>query len=230
MLPTPDLSHLKAEDYNRVYEPAEDTFLLLDAIEKDLDFIRGVISPSLCVEIGSGSGCVTTFLCQHVPDLYCIASDVNVYANQCTLRTAKQNNVQESVDVVNTDLLNGIKGRLSGKVDVVLFNPPYVVTESEEVWHGKIDMENMDFSDPELTWSWAGGIDGREVIDRAIPAIVDILSRSSGTCYMIMLKQNLPEQMQSLLKEKYGLESDIVIQRKCGIERLCVLKFGYSVS
>jgi release factor glutamine methyltransferase len=51
MLPTPSLSHLSKEDFTRVYEPAEDTFILLDALEADAERLRRE-KPRLVVEIG----------------------------------------------------------------------------------------------------------------------------------------------------------------------------------
>lgn len=99
MIPTPDLSHLTRKDYDLIYEPAgtkphtsctmhphtfppivEDTFVLLDALEKDVDELKK-LQPSICLEVGwvnqsiwwltpdrrtsvcrAGSGCVSTFL------------------------------------------------------------------------------------------------------------------------------------------------------------------------
>ncbi len=59
--------------------------------------------------------------------------------------------------MVITDFTSGLD--LSGKVDILLFNPPYVPTESDEVCGNGIEA------------SWAGGVDGREVIDRFIPLL-----------------------------------------------------------
>lgn len=37
---TPDLSHMTSKDYDSVYEPAEDTFLFMDALLADVDTLK----------------------------------------------------------------------------------------------------------------------------------------------------------------------------------------------
>ncbi|KAM3718235.1 eRF1 methyltransferase catalytic subunit [Dirofilaria immitis] len=128
MHPTP-LYHITDDQKDNVYEPAEDTFLLLDALEKDKKSLEE-LKPNVIVEIGSGSGIVSVF-CQHllhVPVLN-FATDMNFKALQCTQTTAELNNV--SVEAVQCDLLSALRYQLSGMVDVLLFNPPYVPTEQE---------------------------------------------------------------------------------------------------
>jgi hypothetical protein len=48
---TPELGHLTSADYARVYEPAHDTFLFLDALQLDAPFLRAR-QPHLCLEVG----------------------------------------------------------------------------------------------------------------------------------------------------------------------------------
>lgn len=62
-----------------------------------------------------------------------------------------------NIDVINGSLDTPIAQRLTGKVDVVLFNPPYVPTSAQEALkaqaHGNIG------------GAWAGGSDGMQVTD-----------------------------------------------------------------
>ena len=56
----PYLDHLTLEDFEYVYEPAEDTYLLCDALENDVEALSAA-PPARALEIGCGSGCVITY-------------------------------------------------------------------------------------------------------------------------------------------------------------------------
>ena len=60
------------------------------------------------------------------------------------------------VNTVVSDLGSNFRDNI---VDILIFNPPYVPTPSEEIGGSGIEA------------SWAGGIDGREVIDRFLPLL-----------------------------------------------------------
>ncbi|KAI8826657.1 S-adenosyl-L-methionine-dependent methyltransferase [Fimicolochytrium jonesii] len=234
--PTPDLGHLRASDYNNVYEPAEDTFLFLDALQKDVEFIRA-LRPSICLEIGSGSGCVTTFLGTLLGEqskaLY-LTTDINPHAISATVATGLRNGV--TIDALQSDLIPPFTRPRS--IDVLLFNPPYVVTPPEEVWRG-YEPQRPNTKPPStflgsefgngsngIEASWAGGIDGREVIDRLLPQIQDALS-ARGVFFMVVINENKPEEIRSWMgSEEMGMfSSEVVLSRKAGREGLSILKF-----
>lgn len=56
-------------------------------------------------------------------------------------------------------LLQPLRPRIDGTVDLLLFNPPYVPTPEEEITRGGIAA------------AWAGGERGRVVIDRVMPQV-----------------------------------------------------------
>jgi release factor glutamine methyltransferase len=53
-------------------------------------------------------------------------------AAQVTQDTLEAHGVQ--ADIIVTDLVRGLEDQLSGAVDVLLFNPPYVPTPEHEVF------------------------------------------------------------------------------------------------
>ncbi|KAF2862165.1 hypothetical protein K470DRAFT_256148 [Piedraia hortae CBS 480.64] len=98
-LPTPSTSHV---NYAHVYEPAEDSFLILNTLSSPSEtaFLRSRFpapgSPSpLLLEIGSGSGVVVAFCSAHAEsvfgrrDVFALAGDVNPYACRATAETVR---------------------------------------------------------------------------------------------------------------------------------------------
>lgn len=204
---TPKYDHVY--QYKDVYEPAEDTFLLLDALEKDMEHLKR-IQAGIVLEIGSGSGLVTTFVSRIVGKsaLY-ICTDKNPSASICTVQTGIKNGVH--ITSITTSFVDGLVPWLEQKVDVLLFNPPYVVTPSDEISQGGI------------SYAWAGGVDGREVMDIFFPIVPRILS-SKGIFYLVVIKENDPAAIIDLMS-KHGLAGSVIMTRRAGREVLSILKF-----
>ncbi|GBN14065.1 HemK methyltransferase family member 2 [Araneus ventricosus] len=208
-----DYSVLKKEVFDDVYEPSEDTFILIDALEKDLDLIKK-LGPGICLEIGSGSGVVTTSLGKVLGYPYFLCTDINPIAASATKATSVSNGVP--VDVITTDLVCVLEDRLKNAVDLLICNPPYAVTPSEEVGGSNTHKAT------------SGGIKGREVIDRILSLVPKFLSKK-GMFYLTCIAQNDVEDMSRCMR-RYGLKMTKVLERRCGIERLIVLRFSYNDS
>lgn len=212
---TPFLTHITDDDYKYVYEPAEDSFLLLDALEADLVQLIDD-RPTICLEIGSGSGVIITAIAKVLRDTACFAVDINPRACVVTKRTAAKNHA--AVEVVNMNLLNAFKNRM---VDILIFNPPYVVTSNEEVDSMKC-LDDNPFND-NIIRSWAGGINGRLVMDRVFDRMNDILS-DTGKAYILVIEENKPYEILNVMKE-IGFEGKIIANRRIRGEHLFILRF-----
>lgn len=91
-LVTPDYSLAGVED--EVYEPSEDTFLLLDTLESEFLWLKNR-NPKTVLEIGCGSGVIITALSNALGSTaYCIATDINISACRTTCMTANLNNAK----------------------------------------------------------------------------------------------------------------------------------------
>ncbi|XP_073002420.1 uncharacterized protein [Typha latifolia] len=195
-----------------VYEPCDDSFALVDALLADRANLLQQ-QPRLCMEVGCGSGYVITSLAIMLNQLgsgvQYFATDINMHAVESTRATLEAHGVHS--EIVSTDIASALEKRLSSMIDVVVVNPPYVPTPAEEVGCEGI------------TASWAGGENGRQVIDRILP-IADKLLSEKGWLYMVTLMANNPSQICHLMRGK-GYASRIVLQRSTDEESLHVIKF-----
>jgi len=70
---------LMGDDFENVYEPSEDTYLFMDALEKELPDLKAS-RPAVIVEIGCGSGMISAYLAKNFHGPAYIATDINPHA------------------------------------------------------------------------------------------------------------------------------------------------------
>ncbi|PFH60626.1 hypothetical protein XA68_10637 [Ophiocordyceps unilateralis] len=154
-----ELSYTSHVPYERVYEPAEDSFLLLDTLSAPNEgrFLRQQLSdgaPLLVVEVGTGSGVVLAFVHAHAEVILgsrlvlTAGVDVSVVACRATVATVTKaqrhgrNEAQDHADDNPSDdasrhgcylgvcVADLVSPWRDHSVDLLIFNPPYVPTPS----------------------------------------------------------------------------------------------------
>ena len=194
----------------------QDSFLLVDVLAEEWRTRLSLDPPSVVVEVGSGTG-------------YVIASAALLHVASCGAASARPASASFYATDVNPDeppspatggirthclrcdLLGPLRSDLAGRIDLLLFNPPYVLTPSEEVGSASIAA------------AWAGGTDGREVIDRLLPD-VGVMLAPGGTFLLLLLEQNRPEDVKRILEAQGLAVTARVEERSADEERLCVLR------
>lgn len=213
IMETPTTSHITIDDYKYVYEPAEDTFFLIDIIESELAQIRQR-NASVCLEIGTGSGIVITALSKALQSsVICFGVDINEHACRVSKMTSLNNSTK--VEMIRSDLLGAFK---RNSIDILLFNPPYVVTENEEIRNRN---SGVEFND-NIIKSWAGGVNGRQIMDKVFVEFNNLLA-VNGVAYVLVIKDNKPDEIIAYLV-KLKLKAIIIGDRKIRGEHLFVLK------
>ncbi|WP_456371639.1 HemK2/MTQ2 family protein methyltransferase [Methanocaldococcus sp.] len=146
-----NIEGIKIKLHPEVYEPSEDSILLL----KNLVDVKN----KEVLEIGVGTGLIS-IACAKRGAKKVVGVDINPYAIEIAKENAKLNNVD--IIVFKSDLFKNVKG----KFDVILFNPPYLPTSEDD----KIDSY--------LNYAFDGGKSGREVLDRFIDELPNYIKKN----------------------------------------------------
>lgn len=176
-----------------VYEPAEDSFLLADAC------IDHIADGSHVLEIGIGSGFISSVIKANIKDVRLIGCDVNPHALTCA--------TENGIDVIRSDLFGGF--RKAPLFDTIVFNPPYLPTEDDERLSGWIN------------YAFDGGKDGLQTIRNFLSEIKNYL-KPDGNVLLLVSSLTGPKEVIRWMNNE-GFTVNIICEDMCFFEKLMVL-------
>ncbi len=120
-------------------------------VELALTWLESHPDQLICLELGTGSGCIAISLAKTIPDLQIIATDISSAALEVARKNAVHHEVLEQIQFLERDMLTGF----GQKVDLLVANLPYIPT-------GKL--KTLDVYQSEPTIALDGGQDGLHYI------------------------------------------------------------------
>lgn len=115
---------IEIEIHPGVYEPAEDSMLMIEALE--------VRPGEEVLEVGCGTGIIALHCAKAGARV--TASDVSIKAIECARANAERNDLD--ITLVESDLTE----KMNGEFEVIVFNPPYLPEDeiSDPSWTGGV--------------------------------------------------------------------------------------------
>jgi len=175
-----------------VYEPGEDSFLLADNLK--------VKKGDQVLDMGTGTGIQALAASKDAAGI--LAVDINPMAIEAAKENAEANNAG-NITFRLSDLFAEIKE--SEKFDLIIFNPPYVPSDEKDL----------------PAKAWAGGVQGREVIDRFIEEAPGHL-KEGGRIQLLISSLNELEGVKRKLTGK-GFIVEVTARKRIWFEELYVL-------
>ena len=189
------MGKFEIETDDLVYIPSDDTFLLAENLE--------IKKGQSVLEIGTGSGLVSMYASLLTDDV--TATDINYNALELAEKNFKLNNIS-TIKLEFGDLFEPVKDR---KFDVILFNTPYLPTDSD------------DIINDDLNYAFDGGLDGRKVIDRFINQVSNHLN-DKGIVQII--QSSLSDNDRTLdMFDRNGFVAEIAESEKFFFEEIVLI-------
>ena len=189
------MGKFEIETDDLVYIPSDDTFLLAENLE--------IKKGQSVLEIGTGSGLVSMYASLLTDDV--TATDINFNALELAEKNFKLNNIN-TIKLEFGDLFEPVKDK---KFDVILFNTPYLPTDSG------------DIINDDLNYAFDGGLDGRKVIDRFINQVSNHLN-DKGIVQII--QSSLSDNDRTLdMFDRNGFVAEIAESEKFFFEEIVLI-------
>ncbi|MBP7057795.1 peptide chain release factor N(5)-glutamine methyltransferase [Candidatus Gracilibacteria bacterium] len=193
----------------RVLTPRPETEILVDKV---LEYAKGRGELKV-LDVGTGSGNIAIAVALNNPALQVSACDVSESALQVARINLERYNLQERVNLFNSDLLSGVTDRF----DVIVANLPYIGTERFNF----VSKETYDF-EPHV--ALFGGQNGLQLYDKLFSQIAERDWRPSLLLGEFGFLQT--EEMELLLDKYFKLERRFIVKDYASIDRVFMVNFA----
>ncbi len=212
LLGTQEFCGLEFEVEPSVLIPRPETELLVEAAVRCAGMQPAAGRRPIVADVGTGSGCIAVSLARRMPLAVLYATDRSAEALRVAGRNVERHGVAGQVTFLEGDLLEPLRARgLSGRVDIVVSNPPYIAEREWEALQPEVRL-----FEPRI--ALAGGEDGLAVYRRLVQEAVDLLNADG---WLIMeVGQGQADSVRMLLDatKLYGIVD--VRPDQAGIDRV----------
>lgn len=185
------------ELHQQVYQPAEDTELLLRTLA-----LLEVKEGDRACDLGTGTGIAALALAKRGAEM--VALDVNPHAVRLARRNAARNGLGDRIAVLQGSLL----APLRGPFDLIAFNPPYLPVAGE--------------SGAPLAQAWEGGAGGIGWAPLFLAGMHRCLA-PGGRAVVLLSSLGAPARFRALAEER-GFEAEALASEKLPWETLEALQ------
>ncbi|MCX7736200.1 MAG: peptide chain release factor N(5)-glutamine methyltransferase [Candidatus Kapabacteria bacterium] len=191
---------------NSAIVPRPETELMVsiadEIIQQNIDKIKDVL------DIGTGSGCIAISLAKKYPNINFTAIDINPNSLQLAKENAIYNDVENSMNFLNLDILTNVPDE---KYDLVISNPPYISKQEYE----QLEPEILNYEPKEALTDNSDGL----TFYRRFSDIFGVIM-TPNAFFLLEIAYNQFEDVSKIFKEK-GFEINYV-QDWSGIKRIII--------
>ena len=138
--------------------PRPETEILVDCV---LEYIDKQDGPQHVLEIGTGTGCISLSIAGERPGTTVVATDISPDAIALATRNREALGCEDVVEIVHTDIAEGVEGADKAAFDVLVSNPPYIPSAI-------VDTLPREVGGFEPRLALDGGQDGLDVFHRIV--------------------------------------------------------------
>lgn len=188
--------------------PQPDTEILVEEVIK----IAKEKNKKKILDICTGSGAIGIALAHNLSSSKITISDISKEALQVAKKNAKQNNVIEKIELIESNLLEKIKG----KFDIIVSNPPYIETDIIKTLSKQVQKE------PKIALD--GGKDGLYFYKKLIKEAPKYLEKDGYLC--IEIGYNQKEKVEKLFQETKSYTNITAKKDLEGNDRVIIVQLG----